>query len=376
MEPSFGQRARRRSGNGRNRPLRVNAPISTGAGSRNDAAARFLRKAGCDYVSVTQVDKKPDGTVLFEFIIEPSLLPQLSKVGASFQRIHWNRLTFEVSSHMPTTSAGGYIMAFRPDPADALPLTPLEAKQWAVATPNSQKNSIWQSAELTVVAGNGRTSASCLPQRQLYTSASADLREYSPGRFVVVVDGNIDSTGSISLSIQWDCTFHVESFEPTVAAVSVQQLRSQVEINQNGGALDVVFPNVQFSTATYLEGPAWLTVNDKPADLVLTNVWLADPLSNTVYPTIKLGSTKKAALPWVVVSTAATVTPETLSVVSSVTIPEGTLFTVYGPVSGMYTGEEIAVKGYSDAQQGVSRALQSNLPKQVALPQRAIRFHG
>lgn len=220
-----GRNASRRSGNGANAPLRAAAPINLGMSSRNTQQQRSLRKSGCDYIGVVEFKEgTADGTPLFEYLIEPSLMPQLSRVGSSFQKVHWNRLTFEISSHMPTTASGGYIMAFRPDPADIVPVNALEAKQWAVATPNSQKNSIWQSAKLSVVAQGGLNPAGALSQRQLFTSPSADVREYSPGRFVVITDGAINAEGSISLSIHWDCTFHVESFEPIVSEIAVSEL--------------------------------------------------------------------------------------------------------------------------------------------------------
>lgn len=240
-KPQRTRRARGRSGRARRSgvrsgaPLSINnAPVSRNRPVRNSSQQNTLRKVGCSYIDVVETSTLADGSTIFDVLITPEVLPELAQVASTYQKIHYNRLTFELSAHMPTNSSGGYIMAFRPDPADKLPVEPLQKKQVATSTPGSVKDSIWVSRSLTVTAGNGRNANQCLPQRQFYTSKSADLRMYSPGSLWVIADGTINQAGNWSLSISWDVSLHVESYEPQVDSMEEIEL----VLGQNGYVYD------------------------------------------------------------------------------------------------------------------------------------------
>lgn len=100
---------------------------------------------------------------------------------------------------MPTNTAGGYIAGYRADPTDRLPRTGLTRKRFVAGTPGSIKNSIWASMTMVITARE-------LDNRLYYTSPGSDLREYSPGSFFLVIDGDVNQAGSLSVSIDYDVT--------------------------------------------------------------------------------------------------------------------------------------------------------------------------
>lgn len=263
----------RRNDKGRPRAMN-NAPVSRGVPSRNAAAQRYLRKSGCDYINVVEGSTFADGSIIYEIIVNPEAMPQMKKVGASYQKIKYRQLQFEVSSHMPTTSSGGYIMAYRPDPADELPADILERKRMAVSTPNSVKDSIWQSRTLTVTNAGGLNPSGCLPPGYLFTSPSAEIRQFSPGVFWMIVDGAVNTAGNFSLSIHWDVEFHVESYEPEVSDSAGFDLRTKTLAYLYDGKNQVLSGDTATSTphtwASYIS-------DDIPKPVV--NVFLRMPVT-------------------------------------------------------------------------------------------------
>jgi len=212
------------------------------------------RKGGTDYIATVPIDGLADGDTVFAIRITPAVFPSLARYASSYQRIHWNMLEFQISSQMPTISSGGYIAGFVPDPADTLPVDVQRAKAKLVATPNSIKTNIWDSSCLSVISGRGRTAVECLTQRQLYTSPSEDIREYSPGTFYLVLDGPPSENGSLSLSIGYNVSCKVESVEydnvlgqtdriQASASMVVQQGGNQFQLKTDAGSdWETIFP--------------------------------------------------------------------------------------------------------------------------------------
>lgn len=186
-------------------PVAWNKPVS------NTANLSMLVKSGMDYIDIVEFQSLTDGQPIFSFEVTPSLCPQLSKFAASFQRIRYRKLMFEVDSRFGTQSAGGYIMGFRPDASDAFPVDPLERKRFISSTPASMANNSWKGCRLLV-------RQNVLDGRLLYTSPGEDRREYSPGTFFMVCDGSINTAGSYTLRIHWTVECCVESYETTVAS--------------------------------------------------------------------------------------------------------------------------------------------------------------
>lgn len=184
-------------------PVAWNKPVS------NNSNLRMVTKSGLDYIDIVEFQSLKDGQAIFSFEITPSLCPQMSKFAASFQRIRYRRLTFEVDSRFGTQSAGGYIVGFRPDASDTFPVDPLERKRFISSTPASMSNNSWQGCRLTV-------DNKVIDSRLLYTSPGEDRREYSPGTFFMVCDGSINTAGSYTLRIHWSIECGVESYETDI----------------------------------------------------------------------------------------------------------------------------------------------------------------
>jgi len=225
MQPKPQRQNRRRGGSNRSQnsnngrkgqPRAENAPISRAVPVRNNRTNEFHRKSGTDFINTVSTATIADGQVFFAVRIEPQSLPQMAAIGKSYQKVHYNHLTFQIASRMATTTPGGYIAGFIPDAADLLPDDVLERKRKLTSTPNSVGINNWKSTSLTVTSGGGRRAQECLPQRQFFTSESADPREFSPGIFYLIADGAVASPGTISLIIHWDVTFHVQSYETNI----------------------------------------------------------------------------------------------------------------------------------------------------------------
>lgn len=190
----------------------MDAPISRARPAPNRSRSNPTTKIGTDYISQTSIPTNlADGTILFDLRIEPDLLPSLSSFLKSYRQWRPNKLRFDLSSHMPTTSTGGYIMAFLPDASTVLDTTtPNSIKQQVTASPNSIKTNIWNSTHM-LINRSRRTRSFGLTTRWLYTTVLDDPREFSPGRLVVVTDGVINTPGSLSLSIEFSCNARMEA---------------------------------------------------------------------------------------------------------------------------------------------------------------------
>jgi len=167
------------------------------------------RQCTTDYLGNLEFTSLADGTGIFEYRVEPDTFPTLSRFAASYQRIRYHKITFQLSCHLPTSASGGYVMGFRPDPMDKLPSAAEERKRFVVGTPGSIKNSIWQSTDMTIPSR-------VLTNRLFYTSLGTDAREFSPGTLFVVVDGTVNQAGSISVSATYDVSCSIPSLEYNV----------------------------------------------------------------------------------------------------------------------------------------------------------------
>jgi len=182
------------------------APVALGNSVSNRARNIVARQCTTDYISNVAVNNIGDGQVLFAVRVEPTLFPTLAKFAGSYQRIRYHSLEFQLSAHLPTNTSGGYIMGFRPDASDNLPINPENRKRFIAGTPGSVKNSIWQSYTLKVPSRE-------LTNRLYYTSPGTDVREFSPGVLYVISDGPINQTGTMSLSVAYDVACSVPSLE-------------------------------------------------------------------------------------------------------------------------------------------------------------------
>lgn len=166
-----------------------------------------VRSANSDVAHMSGVDRIysgaigptwPTGTVCVDAFVSPGIFKRLALVARAYQRIRYVRLRFRVEPQMSTATSGGYIVGFVRDPADKVTtLDGLTAQQGSVTT------KWWQSAVIDATP----------PQRLFYTSDSAEVREYCPGRLVLIVDGVATQTGSFTIFCEWKVELTSASLE-------------------------------------------------------------------------------------------------------------------------------------------------------------------
>lgn len=128
------------------------------------------------------------GSRVMDLLVVPSIFPRLKLVSEAFQRIRYVQLILRVEPQMPTSTAGGYVVAFVRDPADLVDnIFQLTAQQGSITT------KWWQSSRIAIPP----------PNRLFFTSASSEIREFSPGRIVIMVDGVATQVGSLTVFCDW-----------------------------------------------------------------------------------------------------------------------------------------------------------------------------
>lgn len=171
--------------------LRRNDAAVAEASSVRTQQADSARMTGTDLIHSYEIriGDLPAGTVVASELITPGSFRRLARVASAYQRIHYTRLRFRVVPQLPTTSGGGYVAGFVRDPADEVPdVSSLLSQTGAVAT------KWWQSCDVLT-----------LPDSRLYyTSEGSELREFSPGRFMVISNGTCTANGSVVVYADWD----------------------------------------------------------------------------------------------------------------------------------------------------------------------------
>lgn len=165
-----------------------------------------LRQSGVDRLAhVESVERFESGDEVVSIRVEPSVFPRLSKLASIFQRIKYLRLRFEVRSQTPTTTAGGYVTAFIRDPSDTGEKG--DMLNHLTAQAGSQTLNWWQSANVSVPVTPGL----------FYTSPEGGgeygLRNFSPGRFMIVCDGKSTGAGSMTITCHWTVELSEASLE-------------------------------------------------------------------------------------------------------------------------------------------------------------------
>lgn len=198
------------------RPRRTRAAKNVG---RNVASVaipqRIVTRTG-DVATLSGTDRMqmiPDvsalktGHIIYSELITPGDFARLKNVARSFQRIRYNSLRFRIEPQMSTATSGGYVTAFVADPADTAPQTGV--LNYLTSQKGSQTCKWWQNS--TVVMPS--------TPRLFYTSNSVEVREYSPGRLMVAVDGQASQKGNLTVFCEWNVTLSVASMEAERAVV-------------------------------------------------------------------------------------------------------------------------------------------------------------
>lgn len=190
------RRARRKNAGGIG-----SAPVSTAmmiTGSQSDSAQ--LR--GVDRIAqIDDVSKFTSGQEVVNVLIVPALFARLKTVALAFQKVTYLNLRFRVEPQISTATSGGYVAAFVRDPADEVPKNNTLA--YLTSQQGSKTTKWWAESVVTT----------SLTKRVYYTSDGVEIREYSPGRFVLAVDGKATQTGNLTVFCEWSVTLSSASLE-------------------------------------------------------------------------------------------------------------------------------------------------------------------
>lgn len=174
----------------------IPAPINIASNIRSTQPKTVSHQSATDRLfTITLPAKTPRGTVFYDQAITVADMPRLRQQGGVFQKCRWINLTFEVQTQTPTTSSGGYVVAFASDPNLEIG-SGLVALNAITTLQGAQTSKIWQSVVLKAPVTN----------LTLFVAPGQDLRFYSPGRFIGIVDGELNVDVSLTILVKWTVT--------------------------------------------------------------------------------------------------------------------------------------------------------------------------
>lgn len=175
------------------RTTTVPAPVNIASNIRSKQPRSIAQQSATDRLFTTTLRSQAErGTVIYNQAITPSLLPRLRQQAGVFQKIRWLNLTFEIQTQTPTTTGGGYVVAFAVDPL--LEVGSGQVALNAITTmQGAQTSKTWQSVVLSAP----------VTKNPLFVATGADLRLYSPGRLIVVADGPPNVDVPITIIAKW-----------------------------------------------------------------------------------------------------------------------------------------------------------------------------
>jgi len=192
------------------------------------------RQTGSDLLSALTIDPSVSaGELLADIVITPSVAARLKVLSAAWQRIRYNRLTFEVNASASSIVGGEFVAAFVSDPTDRPPLK--DADKWVKAHAGSITSSWWKSMNVR---------GPCPPQMMYTSFEENEPRFSSPGRFVIAVVNPPTSAATMSISLSWHVSFEQPSLETFIdeeSSVYVANVSSRLPIS-DGSAGQTFFP--------------------------------------------------------------------------------------------------------------------------------------
>jgi hypothetical protein len=191
------------------------------------------RQTGSDLLTAITIPATVvNGELLADIIITPTVAARLEVLAAAWQRLRYNRLTFEVNASSSSMVGGEFVAAFVSDPTDRPPLE--SADKWVKAHAGSITSSWWKSMNVR---------GPCPPQMMYTSFEENEPRFSSPGRFVVAVVNPPTSAATMSISLSWDVSFAQPSLETFAAEdnnIYTSKVSSRLPISDGsaGQALD------------------------------------------------------------------------------------------------------------------------------------------
>nr|QIJ56915.1 hypothetical protein [Scaphoideus titanus sobemo-like virus 2] len=186
----------------------VGAPVSQAVEVR-ETSSDSASVSGVDRLEhIDDISKYEHGVVVIDDLINASSFARLSKIAGAYQKVRYRKLAFRVVPMVSTSVGGGYVVAFVRDPADVPPTKQSDLLNWITSQSGSVTTKWWESTRIQVPTTD----------RVYYTSTSQEVREYSPGRLVLAVDGKATAPGPVTIFVDWSVTLTHASLESTVVA--------------------------------------------------------------------------------------------------------------------------------------------------------------
>lgn len=187
-------------------PVPSGAPVAQAVTVRETSSDSAI-VAGVDRIThIENVQQFGHGTVVVDELLSSSSFARLARVAGAYQKVRYRKLTFRIVPMMSTATGGGYVAAFVRDPSDVPPSNSLDLLNWVTSQQGSVTTKWWQTADIAVGVAD----------RTYYTSSSEEVREYSPGRLVVVVDGKATAQGPMTVFADWSVVLTHASLESAV----------------------------------------------------------------------------------------------------------------------------------------------------------------
>lgn len=199
------------------------ANVAKGVTVRNSNTTSLARERGRDrFGHIPDVSKVKDSKAIMSVVFTPHLLPRLKVLASAYQRYQVHRLVFHIIPQIPTSVSGGYVAAFIRDPDDAL--TSAQAANILTATAGSVTAKWWSDSKIVVPAVTD----------QFYTATTPGQERFSsPGSLAIAVDGQANQSGSLSIYVDYDISFHAPGLEAQKDSGTVRVLTNVLMVAGN-----------------------------------------------------------------------------------------------------------------------------------------------
>lgn len=138
----------------------------------------------------------PPDYVIGNVLLVPSALANLNRRAGTYQQVRYKKIVFTITGTSPTSDRGSVKVGFNKDPDDMI------TSVASLATiPGSKTLKVWETLSMTIPVDKNTW---------YFTDPGTDQRMYSPGRFYIIVDTPITSSGSNFQHFTVDVAWEVE----------------------------------------------------------------------------------------------------------------------------------------------------------------------